>query len=50
LPENAALAGVYLHGLAGDLAVLQNSEYSLVAGKIVKFLGKAFLSLKSGSK
>lgn len=50
LPENAALAGVYIHGLAGDLAVLQNSEYSLVAGDIVKFLGKAFLSVKSGSK
>jgi len=48
--ENAALAGVYMHGLSGDLAVLQNSEFSLVAGDIVKFLGKAFLSLKSGSK
>ncbi len=50
LPENAALAGVYIHGLAGDLAVLQNSENSLVAGDTVKFLGKAFLSVKSGSK
>ncbi len=49
-PENAALAGVYIHGLAGDLAVLKKSEYSLVAGDIVKFLGKAFLSLNSGSK
>jgi NAD(P)H-hydrate epimerase len=49
-PENAALAGVYLHGLAGDLAILENSEYSLVSGDIVKFLGKAFLSLISGSK
>lgn len=48
--ENAALAGVYIHGLAGDLAVLKKSEYSLVAGDIVKFLGKAFLSLNSGSK
>jgi NAD(P)H-hydrate epimerase len=49
-PENAALAGVYLHGLAGDLAAVKNSEYSLVAGDIVKFLGKAFLSLKPCSK
>ena len=49
-PENAALAGVYLHGLAGDLAVRKNSEFSLLAGDIVKFLGKAFIALKSGSK
>lgn len=42
-PENAALAGVYLHGLAGDLAAKQLSEYSLVAGDIIGFLGKAFL-------
>lgn len=48
--ENAALAGVYLHGLAGDLAALQNSEFSLVAGDIIEFLGKAFLSLNPGSK
>ncbi|KAF0237845.1 MAG: hypothetical protein FD181_1525 [Prolixibacteraceae bacterium] len=49
-PENAALTGVYIHGLAGDLAVRQLSEYSLVAGDIVKFLGKAFMHLKPGSK
>jgi NAD(P)H-hydrate epimerase len=49
-PENASLAGVYLHGLAGDLAAQKISEFSLVAGDIVKFLGKAFMSLKSGSK
>lgn len=49
-PENAALAGVYLHGLAGDLAVLQKSEFSLVAGDIIDFLAKAFLSFNSGSK
>lgn len=49
-PEKAALAGVYLHGLAGDLAVRENSEYSLVAGDIIKFLAKAFLYVKSGSK
>jgi ADP-dependent NAD(P)H-hydrate dehydratase / NAD(P)H-hydrate epimerase len=49
-PENAALAGVYLHGLAGDLAVLQKSEISLIAGDIIEYLGKAFLALNSGSK
>jgi len=49
-PKNAALAGVYLHGLAGDFAVLQKSEFSLVAGDIIDFLAKAFLSFNSGSK
>ena len=49
-PENAAIAGVYLHGLAGDLAVLQKSEFSMIAGDIIDFLGQAFLHLKAGSK
>jgi len=49
-PENAALAGVYLHGLAGDLAVQKKSQYSLIAGDIIEFLGNAFISLESDSK
>jgi NAD(P)H-hydrate epimerase len=49
-PENAAIAGVYLHGLAGDLAAQQNSEFALVAGDIIDYLRKAFITLKPGSK
>jgi ADP-dependent NAD(P)H-hydrate dehydratase / NAD(P)H-hydrate epimerase len=49
-PENAAVAGVYLHGLAGDLAAARKSEFSLVAGDITEFLSDAFNSLNSGSK
>jgi NAD(P)H-hydrate epimerase len=49
-PENAAIAGVYIHGLAGDLAARQNSEFALVAGDIIDYLGKAFINLKPGSK
>jgi NAD(P)H-hydrate epimerase len=49
-PENAAIAGIYLHGLAGDLAARQNSEFALVAGDIIDYLGKAFITLKPGSK
>ncbi len=43
--EKAALAGVYLHGLAGDLALETESEASLIAGDIVGNLGKAFKEL-----
>ncbi len=38
----AALLGVYLHGLAGDLAAEDLEHESLLAGDIVQFLGRAF--------
>jgi NAD(P)H-hydrate epimerase len=41
-PEMSAVMGVYLHGLAGDLAVASASEESLIAGDIIQMLGKAF--------
>lgn len=43
-----ALLGVYLHGLAGDLAATEISAEALVAGDIPRFLGKAFLHLYPG--
>ena len=45
-PVHAALLGVFLHGLAGDIASRKVSEESLIAGDITKSLGKAFLKLK----
>jgi len=41
-PEEAALAGVYLHGLSGDLAASEIGEVSLIAGDIVDYLPDAF--------
>lgn len=41
----AAILGVYLHGLAGDLAVEKLEHNSLVAGDLVDFLGRAFIRL-----
>ncbi|MFO7669891.1 MAG: NAD(P)H-hydrate dehydratase [Bacteroidales bacterium] len=45
-PLDAALTGVYLHGLAGDLAVAASSQESLIAGDIIKFMGAAFTETK----
>jgi NAD(P)H-hydrate epimerase len=39
----ACLLGVYLHGLAGDLAARELGEESLIASDIINYLPKAFL-------
>jgi ADP-dependent NAD(P)H-hydrate dehydratase / NAD(P)H-hydrate epimerase len=41
-PRDACLLGVYLHGLAGDLAAEKQGMEALIAGDIVGQLGKAF--------
>lgn len=38
----AAVLGVYLHGLAGDFAAATYSQEALIAGDIIDHLGKAF--------
>ncbi|HCQ30713.1 MAG TPA: bifunctional ADP-dependent NAD(P)H-hydrate dehydratase/NAD(P)H-hydrate epimerase [Flavobacteriales bacterium] len=40
--KDAAVLGVYLHGLAGDLALEEQSMESLIASDIIEYLGKAF--------
>ena len=44
-PTEACILGVYLHGLAGDLAMEQSGYEALVAGDITGNLGKAFMEL-----
>ena len=41
----AALCGVYLHGLSGDLATAARSDYAVLAQDIIAHLPQAFLSL-----
>ncbi len=41
--KTAALKGVYLHGLAGDLATRNRSQEGLIASDIIDSLGEAFL-------
>jgi len=49
LSESAAVCGVYIHGLAGNLAAAAISQPALIAGDIVKYLGSAFISIKTHS-
>lgn len=46
-PLNASILGVYLHGLAGDFALIHESEESLIASDIITHLSQAWMSLKS---
>lgn len=41
----ACMLGMYLHGLAGDLAAKEVGKESLIASDIIKYLPKAFLRL-----
>jgi ADP-dependent NAD(P)H-hydrate dehydratase / NAD(P)H-hydrate epimerase len=41
-PENAAIAGVYIHGLAGDIAAEDSAYESIIASDITDNIGKAF--------
>ena len=45
-PKSAALLGVYVHGLAGDMAALDRSEEALTAGDLVEYLGASWLKIK----
>ena len=45
-PVDAAKTGIYLHGLAGDIAAGITGEESLTASDIADYLGKAFLQIK----
>lgn len=46
-PQNAAIAGCYIHGLAGDLALKKvGSPESIIAGDITGQLGHAFEGVK----
>lgn len=38
----AAILGVYLHGLSGDLAAEEVGQEALIAGDLIQYLGKAF--------
>ena len=49
-PSDAAVFGVFLHGLAGDLAATRFSEEAMLPSDLIDSLGKAFLLIEAGIK
>ena len=45
-PLHAAMLGVYMHGLAGDVAAEARSMDSIIARDIIEFIGDAFTHLR----
>lgn len=46
-PGDAAFLGVYLHGLAGDLAAQNRGQEGMTAGDVTDYLGAAWLALQA---
>jgi len=44
-PMDASVLGVYLHGLAGDIAAKEKTEFSLLASDLIEFIPNAFKKL-----
>jgi hydroxyethylthiazole kinase-like uncharacterized protein yjeF len=49
-PEDASVTGVYLHGLAGDIAAEKLGCESIIASDIIDNIGNAFLKVKGTIK
>lgn len=47
---DAARIGVYLHGLAADIALEKQSPESLIISDVIRCIGKAFNVMKQGTK
>jgi ADP-dependent NAD(P)H-hydrate dehydratase / NAD(P)H-hydrate epimerase len=45
--ENAAVTGVFLHGLAGDIALEGSCQESIIASDIIKNIGNAFNRIRN---
>ncbi|HEX2394477.1 MAG TPA: NAD(P)H-hydrate dehydratase, partial [Bacteroidales bacterium] len=49
-PEEATLAGVFLHGLAGDIASARQSQEAMIASDIIENIGNAFNKIQKNEK
>ncbi len=48
-PENAAKAGVFIQGLAGDIASSSSGYEALIASDIINNIGNAFMKIRSNN-
>lgn len=46
-PIDAAIAGVYLHGLAGDIAASKKTKMSLISSDVIKFIPDSIKLIES---
>jgi len=46
-PANAAIVGVYLHGLTAEIAINETSVQAFTASDVVKYLGRAYLKIEA---
>lgn len=49
-PEHAATIGVFVHGLAGDMAAAEKGEYGVTAGDIADYCGRAIRAIINREK
>ena len=47
IPLNACILGVFMHGLAGDIAAFRKSEYAMIASDMINAIPEAFRTLKA---
>ncbi|MFD2603653.1 NAD(P)H-hydrate dehydratase [Flavobacterium suzhouense] len=47
-PIDAAIFGVYLHGLSADIGVKETSRQAFIASDILKYMGRAYLEIDGG--
>lgn len=48
-PINAAIFGVYIHGLTADLALPDTGKHAFTATTIIRYLGKAFIRFEQNA-
>ncbi|MFP9113375.1 NAD(P)H-hydrate dehydratase [Flavobacterium sp. RHBU_3] len=46
-PVDAAIFGVYLHGLTADVAIAETSMQAFTASDILQYLGKAYITIEN---
>jgi NAD(P)H-hydrate epimerase len=49
-PDEAAITGVFIHGLAGDIAAGELGQQALIASDITENIGNAFINIRNHEK